>query len=125
MTTTLALALGAFQLVSATAAKADSTVTCKNPIVAVNTGVGATSSSLPRFTIQCLGGSSAGNITYFAYEISVNPSLAALLMQTFQTWVLQDGSGSITIQSNLDDVSGPAWGCGYDNCRIIDYLQTN
>jgi hypothetical protein len=120
MTTMVALAVGAFQIVSATAAKAaDTAVTCNNPNITVNTGRDATS---PRLTIECLGGSSAGNIVYFGYRISTDPSIAALLSQTFQTNIFQTGGGSIVIASNLEDASGSAWGCGAANCRIIDYL---
>jgi hypothetical protein len=123
MTTTLALAIGVFLNVAATTAKAGETaVSCSGPVGFVNTGLDGTP---PRFTIQCAGGSSAGSITYFAYRISTNANLAAMLVNTFQTYVLQSGGGTITISTDLTDVSGNAWGCSSSNCRVMDYLNTN
>jgi len=122
MTLTVALVIGAFQIVTATAAKAaDTAVTCKTPFATVNTGQDGSS---PRFTIKCTGGSSAGDIIYFAYKISTNPGLAAMLVQTFETYVFQSGD-PISIYSNLADQSGDEWGCGGSNCRILDYVSTN
>jgi hypothetical protein len=111
-------ALLAADTVSAKAA--DTLVTCDTPIAEVNTGHDGTS---PRFTIQCTGGSSAGVITYFAYEIKASPNVAQMLSRSFETFLLQNPTGAaIRILSNLSDTSGAAWGCGGANCRIIDYL---
>jgi hypothetical protein len=99
---------------------ADTVVTCKVPQVQLAAGMDGTK---PRMTIYCAGGSSAPGIDYFAAEISANPTVAAAMPLIVASWVQLHGTGSsITINSNLDDISGTAWGCGADNCRIIDYL---
>lgn len=99
---------------------ADSTVTCHTPQVQLAAGRDGTK---PRVTIYCKGGSSVSGINYFAYEISANPTVASAIPTLVASWVLENGLGSsITILSDLSDVSGAAWGCGADNCRIIDYL---
>jgi hypothetical protein len=87
---------------------------------------GASGSTLRRqrrYQTQGNGGSSEGAIIYFASEISANPTVAAAIPGMVQGWVLVHGSTStITIYSNLSDGSGAAWGCGFDNCRILDQL---
>ena len=122
----LALAAGTFLTFAAAPAKAaDTVVTCKGPFAEVNTGQDGTS---PRFTIHCTGGSSAGSVTFFAYEISTNGTIAQLLSQAFETYAVRYSQTSpgaaVTISSDLSDTSGAAWGCGADNCRIIDYLPS-
>jgi hypothetical protein len=99
---------------------ADTAVTCKAPQVQLSAGRDGTK---PRITIYCSGGSSEGAIIYFASEISANPTVAAAIPGMVQGLVLVHGSTStITIYSNLRDGSGAAWGCGFDNCRILDQL---
>jgi hypothetical protein len=120
MAAMLALAAGAFLTLNATSAKAaDTTVTCKQPFAVVNTGQDGTQ---PRFTVHCVGGSSEGSITYFAFEISTNTTVAQLLSQAFATFSARFPGKAIPISSDLSDTSGVAWGCGAGNCRIIDYL---
>jgi hypothetical protein len=92
------------------------TVTCKAPVSEVATGQDI-GSLAPRFTILCTGGSSAGNITYFAFRISDNPTVAQLLEGQ-----LSPDMKSIRILSDLTDTSGNSWGCGGANCRIIAYM---
>jgi hypothetical protein len=120
----LGLAGGAFLAVTSTPAKAaDTVVTCKGPFAIVNTGQDGSS---PRFTIHCTGGSSAGSITFFAYQISASATVAQLLAQAFETYIARFAATSpgvaVPIASDLSDTSGAAWGCGAANCRIIDYL---
>jgi hypothetical protein len=91
-------------------------VTCTGPRSEVATGQD-TGALAPRLTIVCTGGSSAGHITYFAFRISDNPGVVRLLA----TQVGHDVK-SITILSNLADISGNSWGCGGANCRIIAYM---
>jgi hypothetical protein len=114
----------AFSALAPAAKAADTTVICKGPVATVNTGKG--DGTPPRFTIHCSGGSSAGSITFFAYEIAVNPTVALLLSQAFETYITRYSSANpgvaVPIASNLSDTSGDAWGCGAGNCRIIDYL---
>jgi hypothetical protein len=99
----------------------DTTVTCKQPVVQLAAG---RDGSQPRVTVYCAGGSSAPGIDYFASEISANTTVAAAIPSLVAPWVFENGLGSsITIQSNLSDTSGESWGCGYGNCRIIDYLN--
>jgi len=99
---------------------ADTAVTCNAPQVQLSAGRDGTK---PRVTIYCSGGSSQGAIVYFASEISADPPVAAAIPGMVQGWVLVNGpSSAITIYSNLSDSSGPAWGCGFDNCRILDQL---
>ncbi len=120
----LALAGGALLAVAAAPAEAaDTTVSCATPFAEVNTGQDGTS---PRFTIHCIGGSTAGSITFFAYQISTNPTVAQLLLQAFTTFEAKTSPppGTIPISSDLSDTSGVAWGCGAANCRIIDYLPS-
>ncbi len=101
---------------------ADTAVTCRQPFATVNTGQDGTP---PRFTIHCDGGSSAGNITFFAFQISTNPTVAQLLSQAFETYITRFAGSApgkaIGLSSNLSDTSGNAWGCGAGNCQIIDY----
>jgi hypothetical protein len=98
----------------------DTVVTCKGPQVQLAAGRDGTK---PRVTIYCSLGSSVTGIDYFAAEISANSAVAAAIPGLVASWVLENGKGSsITINSDLSDTSGAAWGCGADNCRIIDYL---
>jgi hypothetical protein len=99
---------------------ANTTVTCNSPVVQLAAGRDDTK---PRITVYCSGGSSEGSIVYFASEISANATVAAAIPTLVQGWVLVHGATSaITIDSNMSDTSGVAWGCGASNCRIIDYL---
>jgi hypothetical protein len=91
-------------------------VTCMGPRSEVATGQDI-GSLAPRFTIVCTGGSSAGNITYFAFRIADNSTVAQLLALQ-----LSPNMKSIMISSDLTDVSGNSWGCGGANCRIIAYM---
>jgi hypothetical protein len=117
LTVVLALAGGVLLTVNTSPAQAaDTTVTCNGPVVEMNTGQDGTP---PRFTIHCTTGSSAGNITFFAYKIATSGVIAEMLLATFNGLV---GSPSILLSSNLSDTSGAAWGCAASNCRIIDYL---
>jgi hypothetical protein len=109
----------ALTFIAAPARAADTEVTCYAPTATVNTGQDSTA---PRFTITCTGGSTAGQITYFAYEISKNKTVAEMLEPIVGDLLLVNGDSSITISSNLNDTSGDGWGCGASNCRIIDYV---
>jgi len=93
-----------------------SKVTCAAPVAEVATGQ-SIGPLAPRFTVVCTGGSTAGNITYFAFRISDNPTVAQLLAT-----LLRPNMKSIGIISDLNDTSGNSWGCGGANCRIIAYL---
>ncbi len=98
----------------------DTAVTCTAPQVELSAGRDGTK---PRVTIYCSGGSSEGAIVYFASEISANGTVAAAIPAVVGDWVKVNGkASSITIYSDLSDSSGPAWGCGFDNCRILDQL---
>lgn len=100
---------------------AETEVTCAAPVVVLSTGRDGTQ---PRVTVVCTGGSSEAGIIYFAYEISANPNVANMIPTLVASWVLEHGTNSsIKFSSNLNDVSGAAWGCGAANCRIIDYLE--
>jgi len=81
--------------------------------------------ALPNFTIWCSGGSSVGNIVYFSYEVAKNPTVSQLLASVTATHAIQTSDGPMTIYSNLNDLSGSAWGCGTANCRIIDQLAAH
>jgi hypothetical protein len=98
----------------------DTAVTCNSPTGTINTGQDGTS---PRFTITCTGGSSAGNVTFFAYKFATKGDLTEILEHTLSSFVLANGLGkTIDLSSNLADTSGNAWGCSSSNCRILDYL---
>lgn len=114
----LAFIGGVITCLSATPAKAaDTAVTCNKPVPIVITGA---STALPNFTIWCSGGSSEGNIVYFSYEVAKNPTVSLLLANVTGNYAVRATDGPITIYSNLNDLSGAAWGCGTANCRIID-----
>ena len=111
---------GAITCLSAAPAKAtDTAVTCNKPVAWVITGA---EQALPNFTIWCSGGSSVGNIVYFSYEVAKNSTVSQLLANVTGLHAIQTSDGPITIYSNLNDLSGSAWGCGTANCRIIDQL---
>jgi hypothetical protein len=99
----------------------DTKVTCTAPTVSVwASGEGTAPSA--QVTIECTGGSSAG-FPYYAFEIKANPNVANMIPGLVATAVQENGEGtSITIYSNLSDLSGSAWGCGNSNCRIIDQV---
>lgn len=105
----------------ALARASETQVTCTTPILTVNSGQDGTS---PRLTVQCRGGSTASPITFFAYQISANTTVALLLERAYADAVAQHKGAlsTIVISSNLSDTSGAAWGCGASNCRIIDYI---
>jgi hypothetical protein len=99
---------------------ADTEVTCTAPQVQLSAGRDGTK---PRVTIYCSGGSSEGTIVYFASENSANPQIAAAIPVLVGDWVKVNGKATtITIYSDLSDDSGPAWGCGLANCRILDQV---
>jgi hypothetical protein len=114
----LAFIVGAY-LSAAPAKAADTAVTCDKPVPIVITGV---EQALPNFTIWCSGGSSAGHIVYFSYEVAKNATVSQLLAIVTSNHASEAHDGPITIYSNLSDLSGSAWGCGTANCRIIDQL---
>ncbi len=91
-------------------------VTCVAPVAEVATGESIAPLEA-RFTVVCKGGSTAGNITYFAFRIADNPAVAPLLAAQ-----LKPNMKSIDVISDLSDTSGNSWGCGGANCRIIAYL---
>jgi len=103
-------------------AAADTQVLCNTPQVDLwYTGGG--SSPNPQVTIDCTGGSSVG-IEFFAFLIKDNPTLASMIPNEIGFAVLANGtSSSVTIYSDLSNLSGSAWGCGNANCRILDQLQ--
>ena len=114
-----ALAVGALFVVAGTAARADSTVKCTTPQIEVNSGTDGTQ---PRMTLHCLGGSSAAGINYFAVEISANPTVAQMIQQVYQSYLLEHKTaGYVTLSSDLTDLSGNAWGCSENNCRVLDF----
>jgi hypothetical protein len=99
---------------------ADTEVTCVSPQVQLSAGRDGTK---PRVTIYCSGGSSEGGIVFFASEISANSNVANLITPLVANFVLIQGkSASMTLWSNLSDLSGPSIGCGADNCRILDQM---
>jgi hypothetical protein len=100
---------------------ADTEVTCTAPVVLVwATGGGVTPAA--QVTIDCTGGSSVG-IRFFAYRIKDNPTVANQIATLVGFYVLENGRGSsITIFSDLSNLSGNNWGCGASNCRIIDQV---
>jgi hypothetical protein len=111
-------------MLSAAASFADplTKVTCHAPVseVATGQGIGALA---PRITFVCTRGSSAGNITYFAFRLSDNPTVAQLLEAQLGPYLQTHGTNAaITILSDLSDTSGASWGCGAANCRIIAYM---
>ena len=84
------------------------------------TGGGVTPAA--QVTIDCTGGSSVG-IRFFAYRIKDNPTVANQIATLVGFYVLENGRGSsITIFSDLSNLSGNNWGCGASNCRIIDQV---
>ena len=99
----------------------DTQVTCTAPQVFLwYTGVGKTAN--PQVTIDCTGGSSAG-YEYYAFLIKNNTTLASAIPVLVGNAVLLNGTtSSITIYSDLSDLSGSGWGCGNSNCRIIDIV---
>ena len=109
----------------------DTSVTCTAPVVQLAAGRDGTH---PRVTIFCSGGSSEGAITYFAYRLdtaansstamaAADAASAEIIERLVAGAVAENGTGtSITILTNLDDVTGAGWGCGGANCRIIDYV---
>ena len=116
---TLAALGSAVSCFAGTAARAaDTEVTCYAPQIEVNTGQDGTQ---PRMTLHCTGGSSVTGIDYFAFEISVSPSLAQMIQQTYQGFLETHKKSPVLVSSNLSDTSGNGWGCGVGNCRIIDF----
>lgn len=96
---------------------APTTVLCVSPLLEVTTGADGTA---PRVTINCSGGSSAPGIPYFAFQISTNPAVAALLQQVIGPFLLLRGvTAQLQIVTDLSDTSGNAWGCSAANCRVI------
>jgi hypothetical protein len=100
---------------------ADTQVTCTAPQVSVwYTGAGTTVN--PQVTIYCTGGSSAGFEAY-AFLIKDNPTLAAMIPTLVGNAVLVGGTNTtITLYSDLSNLSGTNWGCGNANCRILDVV---
>ena len=99
---------------------ADTQVTCKSPVAWVSAGRDGTA---PMEIVYCSGGSSAPGAVYFAYRISDNPDFANVIPTVVGDWVKVHGPGaSITLFSDLNDLSGAGWGCGASNCRILDQL---
>jgi hypothetical protein len=97
-------------------------VTCNSPVV-VAWATGAGSTPKPQVTIDCTGGSSAG-FEFFAFRYDINPNFANSIPTLVANWVLMNGTSSnIILYSNLEDVSGNAWGCGSANCRIINQVR--
>lgn len=101
---------------------ADTQVTCNAPVViAWATGGGPTPK--PNVVIDCTGGSSAG-FEFFAYRYDVNPNFANSIPSLVGFYVLENGRGaSITLYSNLQNLTGSEWGCGNANCRILDQVH--
>jgi len=100
---------------------ADTQVSCTAPVVVLwEKGGGPTPSA--QITIDCTGGSSAG-YQYYAFRVKDNPTLASLIPTVVGQFLLWNGPGAtITLSSDLSDLSGWTWGCGNANCRIIDQL---
>ena len=100
---------------------ADTKVTCSAPVVFVwATGAGPTPAA--QVTIDCTGGSSAG-FEFFAYRIKDNPTVANQIATLVGFYVVEHGPGaSITLYSDLSDLSGWTWGCGNANCRILNIV---
>jgi len=111
-----ALAIVTCGFAAAPAMAADTAVSCSAPVAYVITG------SEANYTIVCTGGSSAGAITNFSYEIKTNTTVAQLLAQVVASSAIATGDGAITIYSDLSNTAGIAWGCGSANCRVIDQL---
>ena len=121
----LALAGGAVLAGHAAPASAatTTTVTCFKPVTQISTGQGGTFDQ-PRWTLQCLGGSTASNVTFFAWRLADDPYVAPLLEEAFGHLILAGKPpASVTILTNLSDISGNAWGCGSANCRKISFLM--
>jgi hypothetical protein len=98
-------------------------VTCHAPRIVLS---GGGDGSVPRVTVFCSGGVSAGNgengIVYYAYPYSSNPYFAQSIVDVVGTYVREFGSNaSITIFSNFS-VSGVSIGCGFANCRLLDQV---
>lgn len=99
---------------------ADTAVVCNQPVVWLSAGRSGTA---PMEIVWCSGGSSVSGINFFAYRISDNPNFANAIPGIVGDWVRQYGPGAaITLYSNLSDLSGSGWGCGTNNCRILDQL---
>jgi len=97
-------------------------VTCDEPVLVVSTGKDGTA---PRVTVFCVEGSTAGNISYFAWRISDDPDVAQLVQSALAAHNIRAGGvthNSVILTSDLADASGNAWGCGADNCRIINEI---
>ena len=101
---------------------ADTQVTCTAPVVvAWATGAGPTPK--PNVVIDCTGGSSAG-FEFFAFRYDVNPNFANSIPALVGFYVLYNGPGaSITLYSDLSNLSGNQWGCGTANCRILNQVR--
>jgi len=86
----LALAGGAVLAGHAAPASAatTTTVTCFKPVTQISTGQGGTFDQ-PRWTLQCLGGSTASNVTFFAWRLADDPYVAPLLEEA--SWRRQIG----------------------------------
>jgi hypothetical protein len=121
----VSMLLASLMLLPVTAASAftlETAVTCKEPIVWIQTGLDG---STPRVTIQCLGGSSVPGIVYFAWPMrtATDETLALLIERTVAGLVLEHGiNATLTLYSELSNTSGNAWGCGSANCRILGQL---
>jgi hypothetical protein len=94
------------------------TVQCSAPLAEVTTGADGTP---PRVTINCTAGSSVTGIPYFAFRLSDNPVVAALLQQIIGPYLTIHGgvAAKLQIVTDLANTSGDAWGCSATNCRII------
>jgi hypothetical protein len=98
----------------------DSKVTCNTPVAWLTAGRAGTA---PMEIVYCRGGSSVPGIVFFAFRISDNPNVANAIPTVIGSWVQVHGPvTSMTLYSDLTDISGVAWGCGAANCRILDQL---
>jgi hypothetical protein len=99
---------------------ADGQYTCYSPVIELATGKDG---GAPRVAVKCTGGSTAPGITWFAFRISDNPTVANMIPTMVGDWVEKYGPNTtMTIFTDLNDLSGGAWGCGTANCRTIYYL---
>lgn len=113
------IAILMFLLSDATAFADLTSISCNIPVLQLTTGADGT---VPRMVIFCKGGSSAGKIVYFAYKIESNPTIAALISDAVRNYLLlyrRFPGVPLYLRSDLNDVSGDAWGCKSEVCRIL------
>jgi hypothetical protein len=74
----------------------------------------------PRVAVQCQA-STGGGISWFAFRISDGPELAKMILGMLGT--AKAAGRTVRVGYESTDVSGGAWGCQTNDCRILKKLE--